>query len=555
MNSMVPASEYDDLSLQFKKTFRIAVSGDVRLTDMEVDIIDTPDFQRLRSIKQLGNVYQVFPSAMHSRFEHALGTLSIADHMILALAENSRSAAVARVTLEHRMLARLYALLHDIVHVPFGHTMEDEACLLMRHDEDDSRFERFLGRDSDIGKIIRYGGDELYERFVSIFKWSESTSIIPDKNNDEFVHDLVSDTACADLLDYLSRDNYFCNLGINIEYRFINFLYLAKDEKKRVRVFVRVSKEKFDNTVLRRDVLSDLVRLLEARYLLAERVYYHSAKIVGSTMLARAVGEALSIGYIQQNDLYGYDDAQLLAVLCASESYVVRNLAELFINRKLYKKAASFSEEHFNANQFNHHTKNFIDTALLSLRDEKNRRAIEDSIADEIGASPGDVLIFAPSQEMNQKLADMKVEWKGRPKPLKEVDDEIVGPRLSAILRSHKALWFIGIFVSPALDVEQRKMAELAFQVRFLSSRDDAMRRNFVVQLVGRVIRKRNDNISVREMDECIAKCLERLSTASFDKAVAKPGVSWRKKIVNIVGELLPEEIISCENEKEVREN
>ena len=70
--------------LKPKKNFQIAVSGGVLATEIERQIIDTPDFQRLRGIRQLGLAHLVYPTALHTRFDHSLGTLQMAARMIHA---------------------------------------------------------------------------------------------------------------------------------------------------------------------------------------------------------------------------------------------------------------------------------------------------------------------------------------------------------------------------------------------------------------------------------------------------------------------------------------
>src|SRR6185369_7432267 len=102
------------------KLIRDAVHGDIEMTPVEVELIDTQEFQRLRGIKQLGTAYLVFPSAMHTRFEHSLGTSWMAHRMILAI---RRTQAMPD---EKELIIRVAALLHDITHIPFGHTLEDE---------------------------------------------------------------------------------------------------------------------------------------------------------------------------------------------------------------------------------------------------------------------------------------------------------------------------------------------------------------------------------------------------------------------------------------------
>src|SRR5262245_43294033 len=130
-----------------KKLIRDAVHGDIELGSLEVELIDTPEFQRLRGIRQLGTAYLVFPSAMHTRFEHSLGTSWMAHRIVRAI---ERNFAISR---EEEDLIRVTALLHDITHVPFGHTLEDERRVLPRHDKDADRV-RYFFHDSTVGRIL-----------------------------------------------------------------------------------------------------------------------------------------------------------------------------------------------------------------------------------------------------------------------------------------------------------------------------------------------------------------------------------------------------------------
>src|SRR5688572_27855998 len=97
-----------------RKVVRDAVHGDIEIGSLEVEIIDTPEFQRLRGIKQLGTASLVFPSATHTRFEHSLGTSWMA-HRILQVVRRNRT-----VPQDEEQLIRVSALLHDITHIPFG---------------------------------------------------------------------------------------------------------------------------------------------------------------------------------------------------------------------------------------------------------------------------------------------------------------------------------------------------------------------------------------------------------------------------------------------------
>src|SRR6266853_6973106 len=176
-----------------RKLIRDAVHGDIEMGSLEVELMDTPEFQRLRGIKQLGTAYLVFPSAVHTRFEHSLGTSWMA-HRIL-----EKVRRVGTISADDARLIRVASLLHDITHIPFGHTLEDERRVLPRHDKDEERVDYFL-RASTVGRILKREG--LQDAVIETLK-----------SDDTYQSDIVGGAISADLLDYLRRDTYFCGLS------------------------------------------------------------------------------------------------------------------------------------------------------------------------------------------------------------------------------------------------------------------------------------------------------------------------------------------------------
>ncbi|MDY6779179.1 MAG: HD domain-containing protein, partial [Halobacteria archaeon] len=122
-----------------KKTIKDAVHDHIEVGGFALYLLDTPEMQRLRHIRQLGTAYLVYPSANHTRFEHSLGVYHLAEQALRNLGVEGRE----------RDEVRAAALLHDIGHTPFSHNIEDivEEEIGRKHDEVDDLID---GRISEI---------------------------------------------------------------------------------------------------------------------------------------------------------------------------------------------------------------------------------------------------------------------------------------------------------------------------------------------------------------------------------------------------------------------
>jgi hypothetical protein len=182
-------------------------------------LLQSPDFQRLRRIKQLGVSEFVFPSATHSRFAHSVGVFHNAGRLVEIIRRQVRG----RFNEERARVAVLAALLHDVGHGPFSHAFEEARKSVhaeqiaagavlpkLRHHEDYT------------AEMIKDGGGDvasiLTEAKVSP---EEVAALIAAENPVDMYHAVVSSSFDADRLDYLMRDRYMTGTGagaIDIEW-------------------------------------------------------------------------------------------------------------------------------------------------------------------------------------------------------------------------------------------------------------------------------------------------------------------------------------------------
>ena len=405
------------------KVLRDAVHGDIELNSLEIELIDTPEFQRLRGIKQLGTAYLVFPSAMHTRFEHSIGTAWMA-HRIIQVLRKNRSISESE---EH--LIRAASLLHDVTHIPFGHTLEDERRVLPRHDEDGDRIRYFL-QDSSIGTVLDKNGVQ-----------NDVFSILTQKGT--LASDIVGGAISADLLDYLRRDNYFCGLSQHYDDR-----VLESFEEEDGRLILRLEK----HGMLRRDALSEVVNLLRIRYTLSERVYFHHTKLASGAMISKTVELSLAAG-LNPEDLWLLKDESLFWMLRQrfGETPGVGHILACLDRRQLYKPAYLLTVDLSEADQAN------LVERFHFNPDERQEAEVE--IAREAGLDPHQVIVYCPSLGMSLPEAEVPVRLnRGAVQPLSGANNS----EIQVLKEKHRALWKFLVLVDRSRLERHRRVREVA---------------------------------------------------------------------------------------------
>jgi HD superfamily phosphohydrolase len=459
------------------KTFTLPVSGSVVLFGPEIDIVRTKEFQRLGGIKQLGTSYVVYRGALHTRFEHSIGALHEAERMLRAVESNPRDSY--KVEDEARRLARLGALLHDLPHVPFGHTLEDEFHLLTRHDKNKKRIGRLL-KTGAIAKVLTNSiGSDEFKELCRVLEAKE------DKDFAElrypFVGDIVGNTVCADLLDYVARDLRACGLECAIGERFLDYLTVNSGtdglKADRARLVLNLNKRGMP----RPDVESEVVKLLSYRYELAERVYFHHSKNAASVMIGRAVQEA---GWATgpetperlDRNFDWLSDEMLLQALANPDVESALGLAhdaEALGDRQLALDLAQGVLAHDLFKIAYLATWDDLPDAVRRISEEysqpEERRALENQIARDAGLPDGSVLVHIPRHKMMRKDADVRVRTE-RDEVVKLHEwDAHHSRRLVSLNTAHERLWRVMAYVHPRHS-DAIEVVRAAAEGRFLAA-------------------------------------------------------------------------------------
>ena len=173
-----------------------AVYRYIRLPPMCRAFCDTPEFQRLRDIKQLGIVYMVYPSAVHTRFEHSLGVMHLAGVVVDVL----RSTGVS-VSDREKQLVQLAGMLHDAGHIAWSHTLDSLLCAA-GYAAHESRSVHILTKLNQRLKLLSTTEEAMVTRMIVGDRVGAADR--------SFLYEIVASPIGLDVdrFDYLQRDAY-----------------------------------------------------------------------------------------------------------------------------------------------------------------------------------------------------------------------------------------------------------------------------------------------------------------------------------------------------------
>jgi HD superfamily phosphohydrolase len=246
------------LNFKFVGEITDPIHKNIRFTQIEKELIDTPIFQRLRRIRQLAGAHLVYPGALHSRFEHSLGSMFLA-----GLSGQTLYSKDYLTDMDIIQKLRIAALLHDVGHGPFSHLFEEVSKNGVKFSHES--FGQQIITNTIISDIIEKNG----------YDSKEIASISFGKHKMNFLNEIISGGLSVDLMDYLPRDSYFSGTEYGkIDYhRIINSLEVSSQ----------------NNLGINKSSLYSYESMLISRYQMFKAVYFHKSVRSGEVMLVHSM--------------------------------------------------------------------------------------------------------------------------------------------------------------------------------------------------------------------------------------------------------------------------
>lgn len=367
------------MSLTLPHELRDPIHGLMRLTELERKIINTPVFQRLRRIRQLAMADLVYPGALHTRFEHSLGTMHIAQRILANIAETRT------VSDEEFEIVRLSALLHDIGHGPFSHV--SEYILDQFYDRDAVGTAPLREKIHEKITVDIIGQDPDLRRLLTEAQRDGVIQIIQGTGQRDYRRDIVSSALDADKMDYLLRDAYFA--GVRYGYF---------DLEKVIESCVVVEDGQQSYLMVDEPGIFAMEQLVLSKHHMTHQVYAHRVRVITDYMIVRGLELAIESdpeirrayaydGTDDQLEIYlALDDAKLWAAVLSCASDRAREIFQRLRDRRLFKQVATLRLDE-------HTISNILKLNRLRKLSAEQKRQLEERVAEALGCEPWEVIV------------------------------------------------------------------------------------------------------------------------------------------------------------------
>ncbi len=331
---------------------RDAIHGFVRFNNLEKRLIDSAPFQRLRGIHQLAMCYQVYPGATHTRFEHSLGVMEVADRIFhaafdVAVPDPVRERIAGELEPGRkeywRQVLRIAALLHDIGHLPFSHAAEAE---LLPEGWDHERITAEMIRNSEIADILREKSidtEDVVDLAWDVKDRAKAEGQVELSSWKTLLNEIITgNTFGADRIDYLLRDSW--HVGVD---------YGRFDADRLIRGLRAVIDPNNDEIALGLDVgyIHAAEALLLARYFMYTQVYFHDVRRAYDRHLQDFLQAWLDGGKFSADwrNLIHFSDHEVIAAIrlsAADSTDRLHGLAKRLVSRQHFRTVFELMAAH-----------------------------------------------------------------------------------------------------------------------------------------------------------------------------------------------------------------
>lgn len=292
----------------------------IRFTQEFLDITRTEAFLRLYRIKQLGPTEYVYPGATHTRASHSFGVYAVAKKLLGTLSERGASQWVTPTGARSFLAA---ALLHDLGHFPFTHSLKELPL-----EDHEALTGQLIVKEPLRSVLARAGADP--DMTAAIIDKDSASAGRPNKETDPetgFFRHLLSGVLDPDKLDYLNRDAYFCGVPYGIQ----DADYILSQAYPDLQ----------NGIVLDPRGILSVESLLFSKYLMYRSVYWHRQVRIATAMMKKTLYAALSRSLIRPEQLYTLDDASVYSLI-DSIKFPEQILARDLRSRSFYRVAGEF---------------------------------------------------------------------------------------------------------------------------------------------------------------------------------------------------------------------
>lgn len=414
-----------------KKTIHDPVHGSMVLSGIVLDLIDTAEVQRLRGIRQLGLANIAFPGANHSRFEHAIGVSHLAWKVSNKLGLDKKDAN----------LLQSAALLHDIGHAPYSHTLEHLMVDFLKKDHMEITGDIIQGKLNVYSELEKNQNLKIPRVYRVLKKRGvpadEVSQILVGRHRRKYLGELLHSEVDVDQMDYLLRDSHFTGVALGM---------IDVDRLMRTLVVHKGSLH-----ILGKGVEA-VEGLLTARGLMYSSVYYHHTVRVAEIMLENAVDRALETGGSEEaQKLFFMNDSQLIENLSSIGGYPAELVLRLKY-RQLFKPAYVEAKRDLSKAQKRKYLRSFGKWSDI--------RKTQDAIAEAAGLERGRVLLDVPIvdiliSEPRLEKVEMPVLANGTVRKLSDVS-----PIALALKRRQAPRYLLRVLTDPKNTARVKRAAE-----------------------------------------------------------------------------------------------